>query len=183
MNSNHSTIRLIAPFDEQTAKSLHAGDRVLLSGRILTGRDAAHKRLCDLLDHSQPLPVDLKDQVIYFVGPTPARPGRIIGSAGPTTSSRMDAYSPKLLACGLRGMIGKGYRGENVISALKRYSAVHFSAIGGLGAILAKCIKSSKILVYEDLGAEAIRELIIEDFPLIVAYDCYGNSVYSNSSS
>jgi fumarate hydratase subunit beta len=167
------------PFDAATAMSLKAGQEVLLSGRLLTARDAAHKRLCELLDKGEQLPVDLKDQVIYFVGPTPARPGRPIGSAGPTTSSRMDKYSPRLLEHGLRGMIGKGYRGEAVIEALKKYNAVHFAAVGGLGAILGKAIKSAKVLAYEELGTEAIRELIVEDFPVVVAYDCHGNSVYS----
>lgn len=174
-----SILRIQVPFDETTARNLQAGQQVLLTGRLLTGRDAAHKRLCELLDRGEPLPVDVKDQVIYFVGPTPARPGRVIGAAGPTTSSRMDKYSPKLLAVGLRGMIGKGYRGPEVIEAIKKYHGVHFSAIGGLGAILAKCIRSARVLAYEDLGPEAIRELIVEDFPVVVAYDCRGNSVYS----
>jgi fumarate hydratase subunit beta len=173
-------IRLKVPFDIATADTLRAGQEVLLSGRLLTGRDAAHKRLCELLDRGETLPVDLKDQVIYFVGPTPARPGRPIGSAGPTTSSRMDKYSPRLLALGLRGMIGKGYRGPAVIDALKKHHAIHFAAVGGLGAILGKAIKSAKVLAYEDLGTEAIRELIVEDFPVVVAYDCYGNTVYPN---
>lgn len=174
--------RLTVPFDADVAQTLQAGQSFLLTGRLLTARDAAHKRLCELLDQNKPLPVDLKDQVIYFVGPTPARPGRPIGSAGPTTSSRMDRYSPKLLAAGLRGMIGKGYRGPNVVEALKKHHAVHFSAVGGLGAILGRCIKSSKVLAYEDLGTEAIRELIGEDLPVIVAYDCHGNSVYSQTT-
>jgi len=170
--------RLTVPFDARTAESLQAGQQWLLSGRILTARDAAHKRLCELLDQGQPLPVDLKDQVIYFVGPTPPRPGRPIGSAGPTTSSRMDKYSPRLLAVGLRGMIGKGYRNQSVIDALVKFKGVHFSAIGGLGAILAQCVRSAKVLAYEDLGTEAIRELIVEDLPVVVAYDCHGNTVY-----
>jgi fumarate hydratase subunit beta len=172
-------IRLTVPFDITVADSLKAGQEVLISGRLLTGRDAAHKRLCELLDQGKPMPVDLKDQIIYFVGPTPARPGRVIGSAGPTTSSRMDKYSPKLLAIGLRGMIGKGYRSPNVVESLVKYHAIHFAAVGGLGAILGKAIKSAKVLAYEDLGTEAIRELIVEDFPAIVAYDCHGNSVYN----
>ncbi|MFA5866305.1 MAG: Fe-S-containing hydro-lyase [Phycisphaerae bacterium] len=175
-------LRLTVPFDAQTARTLHAGQQVLLCGRVLTARDAAHKRLCELLDQHQPLPVDLRDQVVYFVGPTPARPGRCIGAAGPTTSSRMDKYSPKLLAVGLRGMIGKGYRSKEVVAALQKYQAVHFSAIGGLGALLGKCVKSAKILAYEDLGTEAIRELIVEDLPVIVAYDCQGNTVYAKKT-
>jgi fumarate hydratase subunit beta len=171
-------IRLNVPFDAARAESLKAGDEVLLSGRLLTARDAAHKRLCELLDRGEKLPVDLQDQVIYFVGPTPARPGRVIGSAGPTTSSRMDKYSPRLIEQGLRGMIGKGYRGPAVIESLKKYHAIHFAAVGGLGAILGKAIRSAKVLAYDDLGTEAIRELIVEDFPVVVAYDCHGNSVY-----
>ena len=171
-------MRITVPFNTEVAESLRAGMTVLLSGRVLTGRDAAHKRLVERLDCYEPLPVDLRDQVIYFVGPSPARPGRVIGAAGPTTSSRMDKYSPKLLAAGLRGMIGKGYRGPEVAAAMKKYRGVHFSAIGGLGAILAKCIISAKVLAYEDLGTEAIRELEIREFPAIVAYDCHGESVY-----
>jgi len=144
----------------------------------LTARDAAHKRLCQLIDKGEPLPVDLTDQVIYFVGPTPARPGRATGSAGPTTSSRMDSYSPKLLAAGLRAMIGKGYRNRPARDALQKYGAVHFSAVGGLAALLAKCIKHARIIAYEDLGTEAIREFTIEHMPLIVAYDAHGGSAY-----
>jgi len=174
----NSILRLTIPFDSETADSLEAGQQVLLTGTMLTGRDAAHKRLCELLDRGEPLPVDLHDQVIYFVGPTPARPGRPIGSAGPTTSSRMDAYSPRLLAQGLRAMIGKGYRGPKVIEALQLYHAVHFTAIGGLGALLGKTIKKAKVVAYEDLGTEAIHELWVEDFPVIVAYDAHGRSVY-----
>jgi fumarate hydratase subunit beta len=171
-------LRLTVPFDVATADTLRAGQHALLCGRVLTARDAAHKRLCELLDRGEPLPVDVRDQVIYFVGPTPARPGRVIGAAGPTTSSRMDRYSPKLLAAGLRAMIGKGYRGPKVVAALRKYHAVHFAAVGGLGALLAKCIKAARVLAYEDLGTEAIRELVVEDLPVIVAYDCYGGSVY-----
>lgn len=171
-------IRITTPFDAATADRLAAGQHVLLSGRVLTARDAAHKRLGELLDRGEPLPVDLRDQVIYFVGPTPARPGRVIGAAGPTTSSRMDRYSPRLLAAGLRAMIGKGYRGPEVVEALRKYHAVHFSAIGGLGALLAQCIRSARVLAYDDLGTEAIRELIVEDLPVIVAYDSRGKSVY-----
>lgn len=175
-----SPIDLQAPFDRQTAIGLTAGQRVLLSGKLLTARDAAHKRLCELIDAGElsALPVDLADQVIYFVGPTPARPGRPIGSAGPTTSSRMDSYSPKLFAAGLRATIGKGYRGQAVRDCLQQYGAVHFAAIGGAGALLAKCIKQARILAYDDLGTEAIRELVVEKMPLIVAYDAHGNSVY-----
>ena len=172
-------ITITTPFDEKSARALDAGKHVLISGRILTGRDAAHKRLCELLDADKPLPVDLRDQIIYFVGPTPARPGKPLGAAGPTTSSRMDGYSVKLMDVGLRGMIGKGYRNDVVRAALQRYGVVHFSAIGGAGALLAKTIKSAKIIAYEDLGPEAIYELVVEDFPAIVAYDAHGKTVYT----
>jgi fumarate hydratase subunit beta len=172
--STTDTLKLTAPFGREIARSLHAGQRVLLSGRILTARDAAHKRLCELLDAGKPLPVDLTDQLIYFVGPTPARPGRPIGSAGPTTSSRMDSYSPKLYRLGLRATLGKGYRCAAVRRALEENDAVHFAALGGLGAVLSQCITHARVLAYDDLGTEAIRELIIVDLPLIVAYDCFG---------
>ena len=171
-------VRLKTPLDEQTARSLHAGQRVLISGAVLTARDAAHKRLYELLQAGKKLPVSLAGQIIYFVGPTPARPGKVIGSAGPTTSSRMDAYSPALLKAGLRGMIGKGYRGEKVREALKQFGAVHLAAGGGLGALLGSKIKGANILAYEDLGTEAIRRLVVEDLPVIVAYDAHGGSVY-----
>ncbi len=173
-----SVRKIQLPITEDIAKSLKAGDELLLSGKIYTARDAAHKRLCELIDAHKTLPVDLVNQTIYFAGPTPARPGRVIGSIGPTTSSRMDSYSPKLLEMGLRAMIGKGYRNLEVRKALKRFSAVHFAAVGGLGALLAQAVKQARIIAYEDLGTEAIRELIVEEFPVIVAYDCYGMSVY-----
>ena len=172
-------ITITTPFDQQAAESLRVGQHVLITGRLLTARDAAHKRLCQLLDAGKPLPVDLQDQIIYFVGPTPARPGRPIGSAGPTTSSRMDPYSVKLMDVGLRGTIGKGYRGDAVRSALQRYGAVHFSAVGGAAALLARTIISAKIIAYEDLGPEAIYELVVEDFPAVVAYDTRGNTIYA----
>ncbi len=175
-------VKIVAPFTAQTALALQAGQQVLLSGTVLTARDAAHKRLCELLDAGKQLPVDLVDQVIYFVGPTPARPGQAVGAAGPTTSSRMDSYSPKLLAVGLRAMIGKGYRGQDVRDALQKHNAVHFAAAGGLGAALSSCIKKATVLAYEDLGTEAIRELIVEDLPLIVAYDAHGCSTYPRES-
>jgi len=171
-------VGITTPFDESHARALRAGQHVSITGRLLTARDAAHKRLCELLDAGKPLPVDLHDQIIYFVGPTPARPGRAIGAAGPTTSSRMDPYSVKLLAVGLRGMIGKGYRNEEIQRALRHYGAVHFSALGGAGALLGKRIKSAKVLAYPDLGSEAIYELYVEDFPAIVAYDTHGQTVY-----
>ena len=173
------TRELIAPFDAQTVRSLHAGDRILLSGNIWTGRDAAHKRLCALLDEGKELPVDLNGQLIYFVGPCPAPPGRPIGSAGPTTSGRMDAYSPKLIAqCGLTGMIGKGGRSAAVVEAMKTYGAVYFGATGGAGALIAKKIKSCEVIAFPELGTEAVHKLYVEDFPLVVAIDAEGNSLY-----
>ena len=171
-------ICLSPPLDEKTVRSLHAGQQVLIIGPVLTARDAAHKRLYDLLQADEDLPVSLEGEIIYFVGPTPARPGRVIGSAGPTTSSRMDAYSPALLAVGLRGMIGKGYRSPALRQALQEFGAVHFTAPGGLGALLASRITHSQILAYEDLGPEAIRRLTVKDFPAIVAYDAHGHSIY-----
>jgi len=171
-------IHLRPPLNEKTVRSLHAGQRVLISGPVLTGRDAAHKRLFELLQAGKKLPVNLDGEIIYFVGPTPGRPGKVIGSAGPTTSSRMDAYSPALLAEGLRGMIGKGYRGATVREALVKFGAVHLTAPGGLGALLGSKITHSEILAYEDLGPEAIRRLSVKDFPAIVAYDAHGHSIY-----
>ena len=160
------------------AKKLRAGDSCLISGTIYTARDAAHKRLCELIAQSKELPIDLTDAVIYFVGPTPEKPGQAIGSAGPTTSYRMDAYSPTLIALGQTGMIGKGKRNDDVIAAMKEHGAVYFGAIGGCGALLSKCIKSSEIVAYEDLGAEAIRRLEVEDFPAIVIIDAQGRNLY-----
>ncbi len=172
--------RITAPLSREQARSLRAGDSVLLSGVIYTARDAAHKRLCELVEQGKELPLQLKDAVIYFVGPTPAKPGQTIGSAGPTTSYRMDAYSPTLINLGLTGMIGKGKRDETVIEAMKQHGAVYFGAIGGCGALLAKCIKSSRIIAYEDLGAEAIRRLEVEEMPLTVVIDSQGNNLYEN---
>jgi fumarate hydratase subunit beta len=171
-------IKLVTPLDDQSVERLKIGDRVLLSGCVYSARDAAHKRLIDLLDRGEQLPFDIKGQVIYFVGPTPARPGRPIGSAGPTTSSRMDKYSPRLIAQGLKGMIGKGFRSPEVIEAMKKYKAVYFAAVGGAGALLAQRIKESEIVAYEDLGPEAIRRLKLDNFPVIVVNDCRGNDLY-----
>ncbi len=171
--------KINTPLTVETVRSLKSGDSVLLSGTIFTGRDAAHKRLCDLLEKGEPLPVDLSDGIIYFVGPTPPKPGEVIGSAGPTTSYRMDAYSPSLIALGLRGMIGKGKRGDEVISAMREHGAVYFGAIGGAGALLGKCVKSSEIVAYEDLGAEAIRRLEVVDMPLVVIIDSEGENLYT----
>ena len=171
-------INITVPMNRETARSLKAGDSVLLSGVIYTARDAAHKRLCELVAAGKPLPMDVTDSIIYFVGPTPAKPGQAIGSAGPTTSYRMDAYSPTLIAQGLTGMIGKGKRGPEVVAAMKEHGAVYFGAIGGCGALLSKCIKKAEVIAYEDLGAEAIRRLEVEDFPAIVIIDSEGNNLY-----
>jgi fumarate hydratase subunit beta len=157
---------------------LNVGDEVLINGTVYTARDVAHKRLCAAIDAGQELPLPLDGAIIYFVGPTPARLGRVIGSAGPTTSSRMDPFSPKLIAYGLRAMIGKGYRNSQVKDALKKYGAVHLSTIGGAGALLSKYITAAEVIAYEDLGPEAMRRLEVVDFPAIVAYDSAGNSVY-----
>lgn len=165
---------------EADVRALKAGDEVLITGLIYTARDIAHKRLCRQIEVGEELPIELAGAVIYFVGPTPARPGRVIGAAGPTTSSRMDAFSPKLIAKGLRAMIGKGYRGQEVRDALKQNGAVHLSAIGGAGALLGKHIVAAETVAYEDLGAEAIRKLTVADFPAVVAYDAAGNSIYDS---
>ncbi len=170
--------KLQAPLTEADVRSLRAGDEVLVSGAVYTARDMAHKRLCESIEAGDKLPFELDGAIIYFVGPTPARPGRVIGAAGPTTSSRMDPFSPKLIANGLKAMIGKGYRGDEVREALKKYSAVHLSTIGGAGALLSRHIVAAEVIAYEDLGTEAIRRLQVVDFPAIVAYDCYGSSVY-----
>lgn len=173
-------ISVTAPLSRAQAKQLRAGDRCLLSGTIYTARDAAHKRLCELVEQGKKLPIDLRDCVIYFVGPTPAAPGQVIGSAGPTTSYRMDAYSPTLIALGQTGMIGKGKRGEKVVQAMKEHGAVYFGAIGGCGALLSSCIVSSQVVAYEDLGAEAIRRLEVKDFPVTVVIDSQGNNLYES---
>lgn len=169
---------LTAPLTPEMLAPLRAGDRCLLSGRIYCARDAAHARIAQLIQAHTPLPVDLKNQVIYFMGPSPAAPGQVIGAAGPTTAGRMDAYSPLLISCGLTGMIGKGRRNKNVIDAMKQYKAVYFGAVGGCGALFSRCILSSRILCYEDLGTEALRELVVKDMPLTVVIDSEGNDLY-----
>jgi fumarate hydratase subunit beta len=171
-------IKLTTPLSEKDLEKLKIGDKVLLNGIIYTGRDAAHKRLIDLIQQGKELPIDLKGQIIYFVGPSPAKPGQAIGSAGPTTSYRMDAFSPKLIELGLKGMIGKGNRSQEVIEAMKKYKAVYFGATGGAGALIAKSIKKAEIVAYEDLGPEAIRKLEVEDFPVVVINDTKGNDLY-----
>jgi len=170
--------KLRPPLTEAQARSLKAGDEVLISGVIYTARDMAHKRLCEAIDEGKKLPIELEGAIIYFVGPTPARQGQVIGAAGPTTSSRMDPFSPKLIAKGLRAMIGKGYRNNVVREAMRKYGAVHLSATGGAGALLSKHIISAKVIAYKDLGTEAIMELEVIDFPAIVAYDAAGNTIY-----
>lgn len=170
------------PFDDLTAKELNAGDYVYLSGTIYTARDAAHKRMHEALERGEKLPFDIKNSTIYYLGPTPAREGQVIGSAGPTTSSRMDKYTPALLKCGLKGMIGKGKRAQAVIESMKGHGAVYFAAVGGAGALLSKCIISSKIIAYDDLGTEAIRELQVEKLPVIVVIDSKGKNLYETAT-
>ena len=171
-------ITITTPLTLDTVKSLKSGDRVLLNGTIYTARDAAHARLVEAIEKGETLPFDLQDAIIYYVGPTPNKPGQVIGSAGPTTSYRMDAYAPKLLSLGLRGMLGKGKRNQAVISAMKEHGAIYFGAIGGAAALLSKCITASQVIAYEDLGAEAIRKLTVKDFPATVIIDSEGNSLF-----
>lgn len=170
--------RLKTPLKDEDVEKLKAGDIVYLSGTIYTARDAAHKRLVDLILNGEELPFNLKGAVIYFVGPTPPKPGEPIGSAGPTTSYRMDSYSPILIEHGLKGMIGKGKRNQDVKEACKKYKAVYFGATGGAGALLSERIKDAKVIAYEELGPEAVRELEVEDFPVVVVNDTYGNDLY-----
>lgn len=170
--------KLVTPLTRETVRTLRAGESCLISGTIYTARDAAHKRLCELVAQGKELPLDVENAIIYFVGPTPAKPGQAIGSAGPTTSYRMDAYSPTLISIGLTGMIGKGKRSDEVIAAMKQHGAVYFGAIGGCGALLSKCIKKAEVIAYDDLGAEAIRKLEVEDFPVVVIIDSEGNNLY-----
>ena len=170
--------RIQLPLTRELSRTLHAGDQVLLSGTIYTSRDAGHKRMCEALARGEKLPFDPTDATIYYVGPTPAKPGQVIGSAGPTTSGRMDAYAPRMMEAGARGMIGKGARLPEVIDAIREYEGTNFGAIGGAGALLAKSIKKSELIAYEDLGAEALRRLEVEDMPLVVIIDSQGNNLY-----
>jgi fumarate hydratase subunit beta len=170
--------RIFTPLTDETIESLKAGDRVLLNGYIYTARDAAHKRMVEALNRGEAPPFDMKGQVIYYVGPTPPKPGQVIGSAGPTTAIRMDKYVEPLLKLGLKGMIGKGYRSQLVKDLLVKYKAVYFAAVGGVAVLLSKSIKSSEVIAYEDLGTEAIRRLYVEDFPVIVANDIYGGDIF-----
>lgn len=166
------------PLSEESVVSLHAGDQVLLSGIIFSARDAAHERMAEQIENGIPLPFDLTDSVIYYMGPSPAKPGQVIGSAGPTTAGRMDRWAPLMIRLGARGMIGKGKRSREVIEAIKTYHGIYFGAIGGAGALLAKHIVKSELIAYEDLGPEAIRRLTVKDFPVTVLIDCDGNDLY-----
>lgn len=172
--------RLHTPLTADALRTLRAGDRVLLSGTVYTARDAAHKRLCALLDAGEALPFPLPGSVIYYVGPTPEPPGRVIGSAGPTTAGRMDAYAPRLLDLGQSAMIGKGMRSSEVVDAIRRNGAVYFAALGGAGALMGECVQSARVICWEDLGCEAVRELQVRDMPLIVAIDSLGNNLYES---
>ena len=169
------------PITEQIAENLQAGDYVYLNGTIYVARDAAHKRMAEALDRGEVLPIPIQNATIYYMGPSPAREGRPIGSAGPTTASRMDKYTPRLLDLGLKAMVGKGKRTKEVLDAVVRNKAVYFAAVGGAGALLSKCIKQSEIVCYEDLGAEAIRKIEVENFPVIVVADCHGNNLYETA--
>ena len=171
-------MKLKTPLTKEDIESLHSGDKVKLSGIIYTARDAAHEKLIDLINQGKELPIPLKGQVIYYVGPAPAKPGEVIGAAGPTTSYRMDPYTPQLFEKGLKAVIGKGQRSEKIKKSMIKYKSVYLGAVGGAGALLAKCIKSSEIVAYPELGAEAIRKLEVEDMPLIVINDIYGNDLY-----
>lgn len=172
---------LTEPFTEEKIAQLKAGDYVYITGTVYTARDAAHKRMIETLDRGEELPFDIKNQLIYYLGPSPAREGRVIGSAGPTTSSRMDKYAPRLLDLGLRGMIGKGKRNEQVIDAIVRNRGIYFAAVGGAGALLSKCIKNAEVIAYEDLGTEAIRKLEVQKLPVIVVIDTEGQNQYETA--
>lgn len=169
------------PITEETTKDLHSGDYVYITGTIYVARDAAHKRMIEALDSGENLPIDIKDSTIYYMGPSPAREGRPIGSAGPTTASRMDKYAPRLLDLGQKAMIGKGKRTKEVLDAVIRNHAVYFAAVGGAGALLSKCITESEVICYDDLGAEAIRKIMVENFPVIVVADCHRNNLYETA--
>ena len=171
-------IKINTPLTEDKVKGLKAGDSVLISGTIYTARDAAHKRLVELIKEGKELPFDVKDQIIYYVGPTPAKPGKALGSAGPTSSYRMDAYAPDLLDIGLKGMIGKGLRNKEVIASMKKNKAVYFAAIGGAAALIGKSVEKAELIAYEDLGSEAVRKLTVKDLPVVVVIDCEGNNLY-----
>jgi len=175
--------RIALPLTDDTVANLKAGDDVLLSGTMYVGRDSAHKRIVEALDQGKPLPFDVRGQTIYYMGPSPAKPGQAIGSAGPTTSGRMDSYSPRLMAEGLRGMVGKGMRSPAVKEAMKKHRAVYFAAIGGAGALISKAIKKSDVIAYEELGAEALLRIEVADFPVIVINDIYGGDLYDEGKA
>jgi fumarate hydratase subunit beta len=172
------TVHLTTPLTDEMVSSLEIGDKVFLSGVVYTARDAAHKRLIDLLDAGKPLPFDIKGQVIYYVGPSPAKPGGVIGAAGPTTSYRMDPYAPRLMELGLKGMIGKGKRAPAVKESMVKYKAVYFGATGGAGALISRAIKAAEVIAYEELGPEAIRRMVVENFPAVVINDTRGRDLY-----
>ena len=174
----NKVIKITTPLSDEVVNSLKSGDQVSINGILYTARDAAHKRLIDLLDKGEKLPFDVKGQIIYYVGPTPPKPGAIIGSAGPTTSYRMDPYAPRLMEIGMKGMIGKGNRDKSVIDAMVKYKSIYFAAIGGAGALVARSIKKVEIIAYDDLGPEAIRKMEVEDFQAVVVNDTHGNDVY-----
>ena len=175
--------RIRLPLHAEVIEKLRAGDQVLMSGTVYSARDAAHKRLVEALDRGEDLPFEIEGQTIYYMGPSPPRPGRVIGSAGPTTSGRMDVYAPRLMEVGLKGMIGKGSRSQEVKDAMRRYKAVYFAAIGGAGALIAKSIKKAEVVAYDDLGAEALRRLEVEDFPATVINDIYGGDLYQEGKA
>ena len=175
---NETVKRISGTIDAETARSLRAGDQVLYTGKVYTARDAAHARLIELMYRGEDMPFDIRDAIIYYAGPAPAKPGMVMGSVGPTTAYRMDPYAPRLLDAGQRAMIGKGARGQAVIDAMKRNDAVYFAAVGGIAALMAQSVKDVQLVCYEDLGTEAIRLLTVEDMPLTVAIDCQGNSIY-----
>lgn len=173
-------IRIETPLTIEKVKELKAGDEVLITGTMYTSRDAGHMRMMDQLDQGQELPFDIKDSIIYYVGPSPAKEGQVIGSAGPTTSYRMDGFTPRLLDIGLKGMVGKGARSKEVVESMKKNGAVYFGAVGGAAALLANCIKKSQVIAYDDLGPEALRQLYVEDFPVIVVIDSFGHNIYES---
>jgi len=176
-------IKINTPLSDEVVEKLKAGDQVYITGVIYTARDAAHKRMVEALDKGEKLPFDIRNQIIYYMGPSPAKPGYVIGAAGPTTSGRMDVYSPRLMAEGMKGMIGKGDRSEIVKDAIKKYKTVYFAAIGGAGALISKCIKKAEVIAYDDLGAEAIRLLEVADFPVTVINDIYGGDLYQEGKA
>ena len=180
---NFMPLHITSPMDVEVIEKLKAGDQVLISGVLYVARDVAHKRLVEALDKGESLPFEIKGQTIYYMGPSPARPGKVIGAAGPTTSGRMDAYAPRLMEAGLKGMIGKGARSQAVKDAMKKHKAVYFAGIGGAGALISKCIKKAEVIAYDDLGAEALRRLEVEDFPATVVNDIHGRDLYEEGKS